>query len=418
MTNGTRSTDAPPAPFAFQSEAYPEASGCYLFRDSQGRLLYVGKAVNLRRRLASYFRTSNRRHRKAEMIGRIRGIEVILARNEREALVLESNLIRHHRPAFNSRFARDDDSYYYIARTEEAFPRFVPYRKRRANYALVGASIAVGRLFGPYVGWRLRNRILDALRAEFPLRVCHSLPSTPCARGASGACAAPCVDRITEKAYRTLVRDASRFLRRPPAQYLRALEEDMREASARRDYERAGTLRDRLVALEHAAAPQVAERSRNENVDVQYSGDGFRLTLHVRGGVIVGLGSLASIEDRSTGVRPLDDRASAGVQADRIIANRTLRVGSHGQVVPVCVPRTVQSYAGQLLEICRINHAYRIGIRQAASRLSPLFGYGSSPNWNRNSRNGKNPPPTDSARLTAIRATNACPNASPAPSVK
>ena len=363
MTNVTHITDALPAPFAFRAEAYPEAPGCYLLRNGEGRLLYVGKAVNLRRRLASYFRASGRRHRRAEMIGRIRGIDVILVRNEREALVLESNLIHQRRPPFNSRFARDDDSYYYIARTEEPFPRFVPYRKRRANYALIGTSIAVGRLFGPYVGWRLRNRILDTLRAEFPLRVCHSLPSTPCPRGAFGACAAPCADWITECAYRALVRDASRFLRRPPAQYLRALEKDMQAAAAWRDYEHAGTLRARLVALEHAAAPQVAERSRDENVDVQYSEDGFRLTLHVRGGVIVGLGPLVSVEDTSAGVRPDADPAHADARVDRIIANRASDSGSLEQAIPVCVPRTARSYAGQLLEICRINHAYRTDAR-------------------------------------------------------
>lgn len=137
MANVMQITQDASARFSFHPRRYPEHPGCYLMKDARSNVIYAGRAKSLRKRLSSYFRTSSKPHRKAEMIARIREIEIFLARNEREALVLESNPIRHLNPPYNSRFTRDDDSYYYIARTDEAFQRFVPFRKRRVNYALV-----------------------------------------------------------------------------------------------------------------------------------------------------------------------------------------------------------------------------------------------------------------------------------------
>ena len=277
-TQGPRARLRKPAraTFPFDPARVPRHPGCYLMKDATGDVIYVGKANDLRRRVASYFRRSSKPHRKGEMITRIRDVEVVLTRNEREALVLESNLIRHHRPSYNSRFTRNGDSYYYIAVTDEAFPRLVPYRKERVNFALQTVDeAAAAALYGPYVGLRLRNRILTAVRDLHPVRACHTMPSRACGRFADGLCPAPCEGRISVDAYREIIRRARRFLRRPPRAALERLREEMTRRAAELAFDEAAGLRDRIRALEHAALPQVVERDDARSIDVLWlGGDG------------------------------------------------------------------------------------------------------------------------------------------------
>jgi len=360
MAKVMRITETGPSAFSFEADRYPDHPGCYLMRNAAGNVIYVGKAKSLRRRLRAYFTQTAIAERKREMIERIRDIEVILARNEREALVLESQLIRRHDPSYNSRFTRDDDSYYYIARTDEGFARLVPYRKRRTNYAL-GTTTKADALFGPYVGWRLRNRILDAVRTQFPLRTCHRLPTTPCVRRSSGACAAPCSGGITADAYRKIVSAASRFLRRPPRSVLRSLREQMESAASDQAFERAGELRDRLSALEHAATPQVAERHKDVDLDVLHVDAESVLRMSVRDGAIVDVGPLVCRVDAT---EDLLGALGDGL-AERLIANRSLGIPD-GDATRLRVPVSHRSYAGQLLEVCRINHAYRLVLSETA----------------------------------------------------
>jgi len=358
-------TQEAPARFTFHACQYPSHPGCYLMKDADGDVIYVGKAKSLREHLSSYFRASSESHRKAEMIARIREIEISLVRDEREALVLESNLIRHLNPPYNSRFTRDDDSYYYIARTNEAYPRFVPFRKRRVNYALTSAGGEASALFGPYVGRRLRNRILHALRTRFPIRLCHTLPEEPCPRLETGCCFSPCAGLITNDAYRRIVTSASRFLRRPPQAFLRSLHEQMQSAADQRDYERARHLRDRFVALTHAVSPQAAERSKPRNADVLCIEGGYALMMHVRRGVIVGLGALVVLDQSREGLQThlLSAYEVTSPDLDLLIANRAIDRRRLKTTLPIVVPRTAASYAGQLLEICRINHEYRMQVQ-------------------------------------------------------
>jgi len=345
------------ASFEFHPEQYPEHPGCYLMYDAADHMVYVGKAKNLRRRLSSYFRMSANPHRRAEMIRRIHRIELFLVRNEREALVLESNLIRHHQPTYNSRFTHKGDSYYYIALSAEAFPRFVPYRRERANYALSGLDGKHTELFGPYVGWRLRNRLLEAMRDLFPVRTCHALPQEPCARAASGACLVPCDGRISRDQYRMVVQEASRFLRRPPVQAIREARIGMDECAALQDYDEATVLRDRVRALEHAALPQVVELERRINQDVLWMQDRFLTTMSVRSGATVSL--CFSGPNEQNAAQPLEsthsmDHVVTNAQAcEMLLSQSFLEAG-------IDIPRTRHSRSGQLLEICRLNHAYRL----------------------------------------------------------
>jgi len=364
VTHITRRTE--PAVFAFRAASYPEQPGCYLMRDASGALLYVGKAVNLRRRLSSYFRDSERPHRKAEMIRRIRGIDVFLVRNEREALVLESNLIRHHRPPYNSRFTRAGDSYYYIALTDERFPRFVPYRKERVNFALHATDGRYAELFGPYVGWRLRNRILEAVRELFPIRTCHALPAdgTACVRAEAGTCRAPCASAIDENGYRLLIRQAGRFPARPPAARLKAWRREMDELSARQSYDEAGQLRDRIRALEHARLPQAVEIDRPWDLDVLWLEDDHLATIHVRDGDAIGL----CIEEVPSGIALAERLRQA--ETSCVVCNpvaRNLLTGAPDRGRRVIVPRSPGSRHGQLLEICRMNHRHGVDAQRGGA---------------------------------------------------
>jgi excinuclease ABC subunit C len=358
------------ASYAFEAEAFPRLPGCYLMFDATDRLLYVGKAKDLRRRLSCYFHRGAERHRKAEMVERIRRIEVVLARNEREALVLESNLIRHHTPPYNSRFTRVGDSYYYIALTDEAYPRFVGYRRDRVNYALTESNGAYLELFGPYMGWRLRNRILEAVRERFPLRTCHRMPRERCIRRDSGLCSAPCLGRIPREAYQALVATARRFLQRPPRAALRALERDMREAAACEAFEEAQRIRDQLRALRHAALPQAVECSRGGDREVVWWGAGSMYRLQVRDGAVVNAGPFEDGGSPSS-VRDGLVRRYSSSDAQAWIVNRpaaAFLVQAAGDAERVSaaaprliVPRSDRSRIGQLLELCRINHDFYAG---------------------------------------------------------
>ena len=330
--------------------------------DSEGALLYVGKAKSLRKRLASYFRKSSKPHRKAEMIRRIARIDVFLVRNEREALVLESNLIRHMKPRYTSRFTRKGDSYYYIALSDEPFPRLVPFRKERVNFALQDIDGRHTKLFGPYIGWRLRNHLLKTVTNLVRLRTCHSLPAEACARWDDGVCFAPCITDVTEETYHHATQSAGEILQSPPKALLDDLTLQMRDQAASQAYGEATRLRDAIRSLEHAAMPQAVELPRRLDAIVIWMDDYLVAHLTVRNGRTLGLGYASSQDIVST--------FSGEVRGERIISNRPFPeslTDSDAMVNRTEIPRTAGSDIGQLLEICRINHAHETQRRWATS---------------------------------------------------
>src|ERR1700730_18559036 len=145
--------------FVFEPSRCPSGPGCYLMRDAAGAVLYVGKAKNLRRRLGSHFRATPQQGRPSRLQAAIADVELVLDANETEALILEHNLIKLHKPRANRMLLDADEGYFYIALTAEDFPRLVAYRKNRINKELErGGTVApVGRCFGPYVNRRFRD---------------------------------------------------------------------------------------------------------------------------------------------------------------------------------------------------------------------------------------------------------------------
>jgi excinuclease ABC subunit C len=246
----------------------PDAPGAYLFRDPDGRVIYVGKAKSLRKRLPSYW-TQPLHPRTEAMVTAADRVEWIVASGEVDALHLEYNLIQEHRPRFNVRY-RDDKSYPYLAITvAERWPRAMVTRSKRRKGV---------RFFGPYAHAYAIRDTLDSLTRVFPVRTCSNgffdqrrRAGRPCLYYDIGRCAGPCVPQktgVTDESYGTLVRRLIDFLGGNHRPILRELEREMGLASAAEEYEKAARFRDRLTAARKAIETQEMVLSPSENLDV------------------------------------------------------------------------------------------------------------------------------------------------------
>jgi excinuclease ABC subunit C len=247
-----------------QLRALPGQPGVYLFRGENDAVLYVGKAKSLRARVRSYFRGGDARAGLERLIGRIDRIEVIVTQSEGEALHLEQNLIKRHRPPFNVRL-RDDKSYPYIAVTvEDDFPRVMFTRERHRRGVVY---------FGPYANAKKVRETLDVLNRVFPYRPCegprpgrHS--GVPCLDYHIERCLAPCVGYVTKEEYRVIVDRVIEFLSGEIKPIQRELEAKMQDAARRQRFEEAARYRNRLRAVRHLAERQTADRRDLGTVDV------------------------------------------------------------------------------------------------------------------------------------------------------
>src|SRR6476646_6187308 len=236
-----------------QLSALPQSPGVYLFRSDAGDVLYVGKAKSLRSRVRSYFRREAYATAKtAELVERIDDIEFVSAESETEALFLEQNLIKRHRPTFNIRL-RDDKSYPYIAVTvADEYPRVMFTRERHRKNV---------QYFGPYSSAKKVRETLDVLNRVFPYRPCEGptpgrRSGVPCLDYHIGRCSAPCVGLITREAYRAVIDDVIAFLDGRTSKSERARERRMRDASERHLFEEAARTRNRLTAVRHTGERQ------------------------------------------------------------------------------------------------------------------------------------------------------------------
>ena len=226
----------------------PTSPGVYRFSDAHGRVIYVGKAKNLRNRLANYFQDlANLHPRTQQMVTTAARVQWTVVGNEVEALTLEFTWIKEFNPRFNVMY-KDDKSYPYLAVTMgETYPRAQVVR---------GARRPGTRYFGPFVQvWSIRET-LDQLLRVFPIRSCSAgvlrraqAAGRPCLLGYIDKCSAPCVGRIGEADHRALAEDLCSFLAGRTGPYLRELDELMRLAAADLDFERAARLRDDAAAL-------------------------------------------------------------------------------------------------------------------------------------------------------------------------
>ncbi len=218
----------------------PDQPGVYQFFGAQRRLLYVGKALSLRKRVNSYFRrTELLSPRIAQMVKAVEDIQVQPTVSEAEALLLEARLIKEKRPHYNVAF-RDDKTYPMLKITNEPFPRLIKTRRKVNDGALY---------FGPYTEAGLMNQALQFFKKVFPLRTCRQFPETPCLEYHLGQCLAPCAKYITEPQYQRIVDDLVAFLEGKRDKLLKDLARRMDRAAKDRKYEEAARLRNQMQAL-------------------------------------------------------------------------------------------------------------------------------------------------------------------------
>ena len=278
---------------AFRPEpgAIPTSPGCYLWRDDRDRVVYVGKAKDLRARLNSYFGAwEHIAQRTRSMLEAAASVEWIVVDNEVEALHLEYNLIQRYRPRHNVKYT-DDKSYPYLAVTvQDDVPRVMSRRNPRQDGT---------RHFGPYAHAGAMRDTLDLLLKVYPVRSCskgvydrHHRQGRPCLLAHIGRCAAPCVGRVGVEEHRDLVEDLMAFLAGDTRDTLEGFEARMRSAAAELNFEAAARLRDQLDAVRKVLEKQQAVTGRDEDFDaVHYAMDEVTANFQaffVRGGRVVG----------------------------------------------------------------------------------------------------------------------------------
>jgi len=271
-------------------EALPTGPGVYLFKSARGKVLYVGKAQNLRSRVRSYFRAGgDGRVRIAPMLERAADVEVVVTPSVKDALLLENELIKRHRPHFNVRL-RDDKQYLGLRLdARESWPRLTPVRRFRED----GAAY-----FGPYTSSLALRDAVSNLRRIFPLRSCsdpvfrdYARRGRPCIEFEMKRCLGPCCELVGREAYAELVEGTVLFLRGRSDELLRELRGRMEQAARAERFEDAARLRDRVAAVEQTVARQqiVAERAVDRDVFgwARRAGEVEVHALSVRGGRVV-----------------------------------------------------------------------------------------------------------------------------------
>ncbi|MFE4692242.1 excinuclease ABC subunit UvrC [Streptomyces sp. NPDC056749] len=282
---------ADPSSYRPKPGQIPDSPGVYKFRDEHRRVIYVGKAKNLRQRLANYFQDLAGLHpRTRTMVTTAASVEWTVVSTEVEALQLEYSWIKEFDPRFNVKY-RDDKSYPYLAVTlNEEFPRVQVMR---------GAKKKGVRYFGPYGhAWAIRETV-DLMLRVFPVRTCSAgvfknaeRTGRPCLLGYIGKCSAPCVGRVTPEEHRDLAEDFCDFMAGRTGTYIRRLEKDMMQAAEEMEYERAARLRDDAEALKRAMEKSAVVLADATDADlIAVAEDELEAAVqifHVRGGRVRG----------------------------------------------------------------------------------------------------------------------------------
>lgn len=266
----------------------PGEPGCYIYKSESGDVLYVGKAISLKNRVRSYFQASTKHGpRIARLVSKVRDIEWIVVQSEVEALVLECNLIKQHRPPFNVRM-RDDKTYPYITITNEKFPRVMFTRKVRKDG---------GKYFGPYTSAFSVRDTLQVLHKVFPLIPCGKSWSgreeqRPCLYYHMGQCLGPCAGLADRTEYEGIIKRVERFLSGKEESIVDDLRTDMQRAADDLDFERAAKIRDQIGAIEKIMTRQQAVSGDQTDQDViavvkDDRGAAIQM-LYIRGGKLIG----------------------------------------------------------------------------------------------------------------------------------
>ena len=246
-------------------DGLPSKPGVYLMKDKSAKVIYVGKAVKLKNRVRSYFRTSGHRDPKTEMlVSKVYDFDYIVTATEVEALLLENNLIKEHMPKYNI-LLKDDKTYPYIkVSLADPFPMFTVTRKRQADGS---------RYYGPFAAASAMHEVMRLIKHMFPLRSCEldirpgGAPRRPCLNYQMGRCTAPCAGFITQPEYRAVVDQAMLLLEGRVDRLVRELTADMKKASEEMLFEKAAIIRDRIRSVELVGAMQKIVMEPGDDAD-------------------------------------------------------------------------------------------------------------------------------------------------------
>ena len=240
----------------------PSQPGVYRMLNSAGQVIYVGKAIDLKKRVASYFQKTNLAPRTQLMVSQVTGIETTITRSESEALLLESNLIKTLTPRYNILF-RDDKSYPYLVFTKHTFPRLGFHR---------GVLNKQHLYFGPFPNAGVVRESIQLLQKVFRIRTCedsvYNNRTRPCLLYQIRRCSAPCVNLVTDQAYREDIKNAELFLKGNQTKVLESLAKKMHNASINLDYELAALFRDKIQTLRKVREKQFVDNGKALDADV------------------------------------------------------------------------------------------------------------------------------------------------------
>ena len=244
-------------------ELLPDNPGCYLYKDNIGEIIYVGKAKNLKNRVKSYF-TGTHNKKTQTLVSKIEDLEYIIVNSEKEALLLENNLIKKYRPYFNIRL-KDDKSYPYLMITKEEHPRLLMTRKYKKNNKNI--------YFGPYVDIKSATEVKKILDKIYPLRKCNPVEKRPCMYYQIGECIGPCAKKITADDYKSQISKIKSFLTGNTKEILTDLQSKLQEHIKNLEFEAAGQIHNYIKSIEVSVQNQVVADSTN--LDRDYIGFTF-----------------------------------------------------------------------------------------------------------------------------------------------
>ncbi|KAF6244088.1 excinuclease ABC subunit C [Nitrosopumilus sp. b1] len=230
--------------FNIKNITIPAHPGIYLMKDNTGKIIYIGKAKNLKNRVRSYF-LKNQNYKTQKLVEKISDIEFVLTDNESEAFLLESNMIKKYRPMYNIEL-KDQQRYTYLRLTEERFPRLLVARRMRTGKFLGG-----GKIFGPFTQGSSKLLTIGSLRKTFKIRICKTLPKKACLEYHLGNCEAPCEFKTAQENYSKNILELESILKgkKEMQEFVSKLKQEMQEASNSLQFERAKEIRDTLHRL-------------------------------------------------------------------------------------------------------------------------------------------------------------------------
>ncbi|MFA6428331.1 MAG: excinuclease ABC subunit UvrC [Candidatus Buchananbacteria bacterium] len=235
----------------------PNGPGCYLFKNKKGKIVYVGKAKNLRKRVSSYWQKKDHDPKTRALVRLVADFDFFLTNTEVEALIMEAKLIRDHQPPYNI-LLKEGQRYAYIKITEDKFPRLVSVREFKTTE----------KVFGPFVSGETRRQAIYLANTLFKLRVCKRLPKIACLLYHIKQCSAPCIGQISAVDYQTNVKKAESLLKGQTPELIRELRREMKIFSQQQNYESAKIRRDQILTLTNLAEKQRVSLPKGYNQDV------------------------------------------------------------------------------------------------------------------------------------------------------